>query len=72
MTSVTRLGDFLKFLATKFQAKVEQMIGNFLGYFENFPFYVKLVWLLFGQLLEKFGLLFTPTSGHSGAESSMS
>ena len=33
--SVTRLGDFLKFLATKILPKEAQMIGNFLGYFEN-------------------------------------
>ena len=41
------------------------MIGNFLGNFEKRHSYVKLHWLLFGQLLEKIGLLFTPTSGHS-------
>ena len=33
--SVTRLGDFLKFLVTKFQTKVAQMIGYFLGIFEK-------------------------------------
>ena len=30
-TSMTRLGDFWKFLVTKFLAKEAQMIGNFLG-----------------------------------------
>ena len=44
------------------------MIGNFLGYLEKTHYYVKLHWLLFGQLLEKFGLLFTPTSGHTGCD----
>ena len=31
------------------------MIGNFLGYFEKLHSYLKLHWLLFGQLLEKLG-----------------
>ena len=33
--SVTRLGDFWKFLATKFVKKVAQMIGNFLSSVEK-------------------------------------
>ena len=34
--SVTRLGDFLKFLATKmFFSKVAQKLGDILGYFEK-------------------------------------
>ena len=62
----TRLGDFWKFLATKFVTKVVQIIGNnLLGLFiKN--------WLLCknccGYLwvnLETFGPLFTPTSGHT-------
>ena len=39
--SVTRLGDFWKFLVTKFLAKVAQIIGNFLGNFEKPHSYVK-------------------------------
>ena len=39
--SVTRLGDFWKFLATKILAKEAQMIGNFLGYLEKPYSYVK-------------------------------
>ena len=35
VVSVTRLGDFWKFLATKFLAKEVQIIGKFLGYFEK-------------------------------------
>ena len=35
MPSVTRLGDFCKFMETKKIKKVAQMIGNFMGYFEN-------------------------------------
>jgi len=42
------LGDFRKFLATKFIAKEAQMIGNFLGNFEKPHSYVKTdYWLLF-------------------------
>ena len=33
-----RLGDFWKFLGTKFITKVAQIIGNFLGYFKNLTF----------------------------------
>ena len=33
ITSVTRLGDFLKLLATKLLTKVAQIIDNFFGYF---------------------------------------
>ena len=52
-SSVTRLGDFLKFLATKFQAKEAQ--SNFLAISKNLTLMYKLLWLLFGQLLEKLG-----------------
>ena len=41
------------------------MIVNFLGDDEKPDSYVKQLLLLFGQLLETFGLLFTPTSGHT-------
>ena len=45
------------------------MIGNFLSYFEKPHSYViTAFWLLFGQLLENFGLLFTPRSGHTDAD----
>ena len=42
------------------------MIGNFLGYIEKPHSYVKLHWLLFGQLLGKIGQVFTPAYGHTG------
>ena len=32
---------------------------------KNGTFYAKLMWILFGQLSEKIGLLFTTTSGHT-------
>ena len=41
------------------------MIGNFLAKFENLSLVQILLVLLFGQLLETFGVLFTPTSGHT-------
>ena len=63
---MTRLGDFLKFLATKFLAKEAQMIGNFLGYFEKPHSYVKTELATFWATFGKIGLLFTPTSGHTG------
>ena len=34
-SSAARLGDFLKFLETKFHAKVAQMNGDYLEYFEK-------------------------------------
>ena len=65
-SSVTRLGDFLKFLAIKFVAKESQMIGNVLGYFEKPHSYVKTVLATFWATFAKIGLPFTPTSGHTG------
>ena len=34
-SSVTKMGDFLKFLVTNFITKIAKKIGNFLGYFVN-------------------------------------
>ena len=36
--SVTRLGDFWKFLAVKFLTKVTQIFGDYLGYLDSTPF----------------------------------
>ena len=36
-----------------------------MGYCELGTFYMKLLCILFGQRLEKIGLLFTPTSSHT-------
>ena len=63
---VTRWGDFSNFLGTKFFAKIAQIFSNILRLLWKMAFYVKLMWILFGQLMEKIGLLFTPTSGHTG------
>ena len=45
--SVTRLGYFLKFLVTKFQAKVAKIIGYFLEFFEKSHSYVKTAFATF-------------------------
>ena len=42
------------------------MIGNFLGYFEKPHSNVKTALATFRASLGKIGLLFTPTSGHTG------
>ena len=60
---MTSLGDFQKLLITNFLSKVAQMYGDFFGKSENYNF--KQQCLLFGQLLEKFGLIFVSVSGHT-------
>ena len=45
------------------------MFDDFFDICENHCFSVKLVRLLFGQLLEKLGLLFISISGHTDADS---
>ena len=40
-TSVTRLGDFWRFLVTNFLLKVAQMYGDFSGFLKSIPFDVK-------------------------------
>ena len=52
-SSVTRLGNFWKVLATKFIAKEAQMIYNFLGYFEKPHYYEKTVLATFGATFGK-------------------
>ena len=42
------------------------MIGNFLGYFEKHHSCVKTALATFWATFGKIGLLFTPTSGHTG------
>ena len=56
--SVTRQGDFLKFLPTKFLTKVSQIISNFQGYFEKAHSYIKTAsatsWVTFGNIWDTF------------------
>ena len=59
VSSVTRLGDFWKFLATKFVAKVAQTIGNILGNVEKPYSHVKNCCCYFlGNLWKHLWLLF--------------
>ena len=61
-----QIGRFLKALGDKFSCKSSQKIGDRLGHiYQYFTFKSKLLWLLFGQLLETLWLLFIPTSGHT-------
>ena len=62
--SVTRLGDFWKFLATHFLRKVGLWLFGL--FWKTLIFELNQLWLIFGQLLETFGLLFISASGHTG------
>ena len=54
--SVTRLGDFSQFLSTNLLIKLAQKYWWLFGLFRNGSLYVRAAFLLFGQLLETFGL----------------
>ena len=65
-TSVTRLGDYWKFLGTFCRPRVAQIFGDtLLGYFEKANFSVKSTVATFWQFVNMFGPLFIFTSGHS-------
>ena len=64
-TSVTRLWVFWKLLGQILLQNSQKCSTTLLRYCENCHFYVELLWILFGHLLEKIGLLFTPTSGRT-------
>ena len=66
MASVTRFGSFWNFLGTNFLAKVAQISIYLLGNFKSVAIKIKTDAATFGQLLEKIGLLFIPSSGHTG------
>ena len=53
LSSVTRLGYFLKFLKTTFLTKVAQIVGNFLGYFDILQ-PASTFWATFGNILDTF------------------
>ena len=63
VTSVTKLGDFWKFLTTNSVTKVAQKDCWLMCYFEKDQLKYKLLCILFRQLL---GLFFNPASGHTG------
>ena len=58
-----QIGSFWKVLLNNFLTKVSP---NILIYFEERNFEWKLLWLLFGQLLWKIGIIFVTVSGHTG------
>ena len=51
-----------KGLAKTFRTELAQMFHYFLGVLKKMPMYVKLLWLSFGHLYEKFELRFIPRS----------
>ena len=63
--SVTRLGDFGKFMAINSATKVTQIYDNFLGNYKKHKFLSKTgttpLWAAYGN----FRQLFIPTSGHT-------
>ena len=66
--SGTRLGDFWKFLATNFIAKVDQLFGDFLGYFDKYHFLSQSCHGYSCTTFEEFGLLLIPTSSHTASD----
>ena len=61
LSSVTRLGDFLKFLASNFFNKVAQISGKLFGKFK-----VKTIVPTFLATFEEIGLIFILSSVHTG------
>ena len=60
-----QIGRFLKVFGNKISSKRSPNDWQIFGLFWKTS-YEKMHWLLFAHLLEKIGLLFTPTSGHTG------
>ena len=60
-----QIGRYLKVLGDKISNKSSPNDWQLFGQFENLSLVQILLVLLFGQLLETFGVLFTPTSGHT-------
>ena len=62
---MTRFGDFSKFLSTNFPLKEAQIFSDHFGFLKTVDFEVITAVATFWQLLDIFGLLFIPTSGHT-------
>ena len=62
---MTRLGDFLKCLATIITLKVTKIFSDFLSFLKSIPLIVTSSVIIFGQLLVEIGLLYNQTSGHT-------
>ena len=61
-----QIGRFFKVLGKKVPCKsCPNIQQRFWAMVKNATFYVKLMWRLFGQLLQKIGQPFTPPSGHT-------
>ena len=64
-----QIGLFMKSLGGQnFHTKVTQIVGNLFGYFvkcHNLTIKSAVATILFGQLLDKLGLLFISTSSHN-------
>ena len=54
-TSVTRLGDFKEFLATKVLLEVSQIFVDILGNFKNITSLYKQLWLILGDFWKHLG-----------------
>ena len=63
--TVTRLGDFWKFLAINFLFKVAQTMVTVTFILTKNTLKYKLLWLHFWATLGKIGLLYNLTSGHT-------
>ena len=62
-----QIGRFLEVLVNTFSYRSSQNVRSLFGYFckkAHLLSKYKLLRLLFGQLLDEFGLFFIPTSGH--------
>ena len=69
ISKVTRFSDILKIY---WRQKWPKYLSTFVGYLLlKWHFYVKLLRNLFGQILQKIGLLFTPTSGRTESDLSI-
>ena len=66
--SVTEFGQFLKVFGdmVSIKASPNAFLVIFWAKEKSNTFHGNLLWLLFGQLLVKFGLLFDSASGHCG------
>ena len=70
LISVTRLGEFSKFLTTNFFTKVAQIFGNNLGNFTVYHIFRKSCFGYFLGNIGKLGLLLIPISGHTASDAS--
>ena len=68
-TSVTRLGDFIKFWATNFLCKVAQIYSTFFGYFKVCHFLILNCLDTLWATIAKFWSLLIPAFGHTAHDS---